>query len=292
MTPSSASVSRQCFQRTGLLSWAESRLDHVCARVVGEGVDVRHHRHLGVAGFASAIALRSRSRAGTMNGVWNAPLTCSGITFLAPSSLATLPAAATPSGGPGDDDLPGCVEVGHPDVAVGPSAGDLDQVVVEAQHRGHRARVVEAGLVHRVGTLAHQPHSVFEAECAGGRERRVLAEAVSGAVARLDAEPLDRVEHHQARHERRQLSVAGVAELLRVGVQQQAGDIALGIRRRFLDELPALVIDPGAPHARPLGTLPWKGEGKHRLVFGLLVRVVPLPGKARPSGAWRVTTDR
>ena len=101
-------------------------------------------------------------------------------------------------------------------------------VVVEAEHRGHRARVVEAGLVHRIGTLAHQPHTVFEAERAGGGERRVLAEAVAGAEAGLDAEPLDRVEHHQARHERRQLRVAGVAQLLGVGVQEQAGDIAVG----------------------------------------------------------------
>ena len=59
-------------------------------------------------------------------------------------------------------------------------------------------------------------------------ERGVLAEAVAGAEARLDAEPLDGVEDHQARDERGELGVAGVLQLVGVGVEQQAGDVALG----------------------------------------------------------------
>ncbi len=46
------------------------------------------------------MAPRSRSRAGAMKAVWNAPETWSGITRLAPSDLAWTPALSTPSGEP------------------------------------------------------------------------------------------------------------------------------------------------------------------------------------------------
>ena len=56
---------------------------------VGERVDVGDHGDLGVARCPlrrwRCAADPARS---IMNGVWNAPDTCSGITFLAPSSLA------------------------------------------------------------------------------------------------------------------------------------------------------------------------------------------------------------
>ena len=81
----------------------------------------------------------------------------------------------------GDHDLAGRVEVGDPHVAVGPPAGDLDLVVVEAEDRGHRARAVAAGVVHRLGPLGDEAHALVEAERAGGGERGVLAEAVAGA---------------------------------------------------------------------------------------------------------------
>ncbi len=60
-------------------------------------------------GSASAIAARRRSRAAVMNGVWNAPDTGSGITFLAPSALACRLAAATPSGDPAMTTCPGAL---------------------------------------------------------------------------------------------------------------------------------------------------------------------------------------
>ena len=95
-------------------------------------------------------------------------------------------------------------------------------------------------------------------------ERGVLAEAVAGAEARLDAEALDGVEHHQAGDERRQLGVAGVAQLVGVGVEEQRGDVAVGDLAGLLDELPALVIDPGPAHAGPLRALAGEREGEHR----------------------------
>ena len=157
-------MSRQCFQRTGLdelgrqqarplapLSWASAST----LETIGTSVS---------RGFASAIALRSRSRAGAMNGVWNAPETCSGMTFLAPSSLTCAVAAATPSGEPAMTTWPGALKLATQTSAVGPAAGDLDQVVVEAEHGGHRAGILDAGVVHRLGSLADQPHALVEAQ--------------------------------------------------------------------------------------------------------------------------------
>ena len=164
---------------------------------------------------------------------------------------------------PGDHDLARSVVVGHPDVVVGTPACDVDLVVVEAEHGGHRAGLCQAGVVHRRAALAHEPDPVVEAERAGGGERGVLAEAVAGAVAGFDAETLDRVEHHQARHERRQLGIAGVLEFVGVGVAEQGADVAAGDVAGLVDQFPALVIAPGQPHAGALRPLAREGEGEH-----------------------------
>ena len=182
---------------------------------------------------------------------------------MAPSSLACAAGRGDALGRAGDDDLAGGVVVGDPHVVVGAAAGDLDLVVVEAEHGGHRARAGQAGVVHRLGPLDDEAHAVVEAERAGGGERGVLAEAVAGAEARLDAEALDGVEHHQAGDERGELGVAGVPQLVGVGVEQQRGDVALGDLAGLLDELPALVVDPRAAHAGPLRALAREREGEH-----------------------------
>ena len=41
-------------------------------------------------------------------------------------------------------------------------------------------------------------------------------------------------------------------QLVGVGVEQQVGDVALGDVVGLVDELPALVVDPGPAHARAL----------------------------------------
>ncbi len=109
----------------------------------------------------------------------------------------------------------------------------------------------------------HEADTVVEAERAGRRERGVLAEAVAGAEARVDADPADRVEHHQARHEGGQLGVAGVLQLVGVGVAEQRRDVAAGDVARLVDELPTLVILPGATHAGALRPLSGEGESEH-----------------------------
>ena len=94
-------------------------------------------------------------------------------------------------------------------------------------------------------------------------ERGVLPEAVPGAVARLDAKAFGGVEDHQAGDERGQLGVAGVAQLVGVGVEQQLADVAIGDLTGFADQFPALVFEPRPTHPRTLRALPGKREGKH-----------------------------
>ena len=74
-----------------------------------------------------------------MNGVWNAPETCNGMTFFAPEVLGVHGRRLDAAGRPGDHDLARSVVVGDPDVVVGTPARDVDLVVVEAEHGGHRA---------------------------------------------------------------------------------------------------------------------------------------------------------
>ena len=204
-------------------------------------------------GFASAIALRSRSRAGAMYGVWNAPDTGSGMTFFAPSSFATALAAATPSGEPAMTTCPGALKLATQTSRVGAPAGDLDEIVVEAEDRGHRAGVVVAGVVHRLGALADEPDAVVEAERARGARARCTRRGCGrrSSSARGPAAPTASSTTRLATNVR-QLRVAGVLELVRVGIEEQAGDVALGHLGRLVDQLPALVLGPGPAHARPL----------------------------------------
>ena len=110
VTPSDCSLTRLWRHRTGLDSCAESRLAQSPPASWGfastfdtTGMSVSR-------GSAAAIALRSRSRADVMNGVWNAPDTCSDMTRFAPSSFAWAAAASTPSGEPAITTWPGALK--------------------------------------------------------------------------------------------------------------------------------------------------------------------------------------
>ena len=88
VTPSSAIVSRECFQRTGLDSCAERSDAHSSPELWARASTLEMTATSVSRGCAEAMARRKRSRAAVMNGVWKAPDTCKGITFFAPSSLA------------------------------------------------------------------------------------------------------------------------------------------------------------------------------------------------------------
>ena len=231
--------------------------------VVGEGVDVRDDRDLGVADVGGGDRLAQafaggrhvRRVEGARHRQRHHPRGA--------ELLGELDAASTPTVRPGDHDLAGSVEVGDPDLVVGEVAGDLDLVVVEAEHGGHRARTFQAGVVHRRRPLDDEPDALLEVDRPGGRERGVLAEAVPGAEAGVDADALDGVEHHQARHERGELRVAGVLQFVGVGVEQQLADVTPGDLARLVDQLPALVIDPRPTHAWTLRSLTGERECEH-----------------------------
>ncbi len=233
------------------------------AAVVGERVDVGDHRHLGVAWvgvgdrLAQPVARRRHERRVERAGHLQRH------DLLGPELLGDGTGRGHAVGRAGDDDLTGRVEVGHPHVAVGPPAGDLDEVVVEPEDRGHRAGVVDAGLVHRVGPLDDEAHALVERQGTGGGERGVLAEAVAGAHRRFETEAFGGVEDHEAGDERGELGVARVAQRIGVGVEQQRGDVALGHLRRLVDQFPAVVIGPRATHPRALRALAGEREGKH-----------------------------
>ena len=95
---------------------------------------------------AAAIASRKRSRAGAMYGVWNAPDTGSDITRVAPSSCASVDAASTPIRDPAITTCPGALKLAIQTSSSASSAGDLDLIVVEPEHRGHRARTLQCRL--------------------------------------------------------------------------------------------------------------------------------------------------
>ena len=166
-------------------------------------------------------------------------------------------------GGAGDDDLPGGVEVGDPDLVVGEVAGHLDLVVVEPEDGGHGARSFETGVVHGVGAGADEGDALREAEGAGGGEGGVLAEGVPRVDVGVDPEPFDGVEDHQARDEGGELGVPGVAEFVGVGVEEESADVPAGDLAGLADEVPAVVVDPGATHSGTLRPLSGEGEREH-----------------------------
>ncbi len=96
-------------------------------------------------------------------------------------------------------------------------------------------------------------------------KRGVLAQAVPGAGGGGEAQPFNGVEHDEAEHRGRQLGVLGAGELLDRRLQQEVRQVPSGRFRRFLDELPRGVVDPGFAHAGSLRTLSWEGENQHLL---------------------------
>ena len=181
-------------------------------------------------------------------------------------------------GSAGDDRLAGGVVVGQPHLAGGAVAGDQHIVVVEAENSGHGALALLGRGLHGVAPLGHQRYRVAEVEHARRGQRRVLAETVAGVAGGLGAEPGHRVEHHHGHDERGELAVAGLGQLLGTGSEKQAGDVAVGCRRRLCHQLPRGMIGPGLTHAGLLGPLARIHEDDHRWI--------PLTAKLDPPMLW------
>ena len=130
---------------------------------MGECVDVGHDRDLGVPRVGGGDR-RAEPVAGA-DHEWRVegPGDLQRHHLLGAERLGVVGGGAHAVGRSGDDDLPGGVVVGDPHVGVGAPAGDVDLLVVEAEHGGHRPRLLGAGVVHRVGAGDHEPHAVVEA---------------------------------------------------------------------------------------------------------------------------------
>ena len=127
-----------------------------------------------------------------------------------------------------DDDLSGCVVVGHPDVALGAHAGCLGVVVGDAQQGSHGARGLFARPCHGFAPRHHEADPVLESERAARHQRGVLAEAVPGAGGRRQADPFHGVQDDETEHSRRQLRVLRLGQLLNGRLQEELGQIAVG----------------------------------------------------------------
>ena len=93
---------------------------------------------------------------------------------------------STAAARPGDDHLPGRVQVGrrHHLALRRLGARRGDRLGVEAEDRGHRAVADRHGLLHEAAARAHRAHRVGKVERAGGDVRAVLAQAVAGVEVR------------------------------------------------------------------------------------------------------------
>ena len=94
-----------------------------------------------------------------MSGEWNAPLTFSGITRLAPFALQSSPALCTASGSPEITVWSGALRFAAtttPLVLEARGADLLDVGRGEAEHRGHGAAPLGARLVHQLAAPPHE----------------------------------------------------------------------------------------------------------------------------------------
>src|SRR6266480_3895570 len=97
---SSAARCMQVTQRTGAVSWSASRRRARVASRTGSAVALAITGNSGSWNGACSRASRRWFAAGAMRDEWNAPLTLSGTTRLAPRALHAAPAFATASGSP------------------------------------------------------------------------------------------------------------------------------------------------------------------------------------------------
>src|SRR3989449_9146944 len=101
--PVPASSAERCMQdthRTGAVSWSASRRRARVASRTGSAVALAITGNAGGWNGACSSVTRRWFAAGAMRDEWNAPLTLSGTTRLAPRALHAAPAFATASGSP------------------------------------------------------------------------------------------------------------------------------------------------------------------------------------------------
>jgi hypothetical protein len=104
----------------------------------------------------------------------------------------------------GDDDLARAVVVGRPD-ADDLAAERLDDLVLEAEDRRHRAWMLARGLGHREPALPDERDRLDGVERLGRRQRGELADRVPDDDVRMDPPLAQRREDGEARDDERRL---------------------------------------------------------------------------------------
>ena len=143
-------------QRTGLQSWAASRFSQSAAVVWARASTLARTGSSASrrSAFGQRLAQPVPGR-GHERGVEGA----ADLERQDPAGaqlLGVLAGGLDGLGGAGDDHLAGGVVVGHPDVTVGPGAGDGDVVVVEGDDRGHGPGPLGGGDLHGLAPLGDQ----------------------------------------------------------------------------------------------------------------------------------------
>ena len=142
-----------------------------------------------------------------------------------------------------------------------------DELQVEAEHGGHGAGLGVGGFLHGFASGHHQAGALLGGQGPGRDQGGVLAQAVTGdgeaGRPRQSAAGPGGLEDHQAEAEGGQLGVPGRFERLRVGVDQQAGQVSVGGVGQPLHHPPGGVVAPGDAHLRSLRALTGKEQGEH-----------------------------
>ncbi len=96
----------------------------------------------------------------------------------------------------GDDGLVGCIQIGEPD-GEACLVDHRGRFVGADLYRCHGPRVILAALVNNLASDGGKPKQVVSGNGSGGRERNVLAVAMSGNKLRLQAKTCENVERDQ-----------------------------------------------------------------------------------------------
>src|SRR5437667_438259 len=169
--PVPASSAARCMQdthRTGAVSWSASRRRARVASRTGSAVALAITGNAGGWNGACSSVTRRWFAAGAMRDEWNAPLTLSGTTRLAPRALHAAPAFATASGSPEITVWSGAFRF-----AATTTAPPLDA----ARHASSTSAVA------RPSTAAMVPGRSVPACCINSPRRRTRAAASVGASA-------------------------------------------------------------------------------------------------------------
>ena len=135
---------------------------------------------------------------------------------------------------------------------------------VQTEDGGHAAGAHRHRFLHRLGAQAHQRQRIGQAERAGGHQRRVFAQRVTGHRSRRRAalgQPDTVIGDACGEHHR--LGVGGeVQGFLRTFGNQSANIFAQGGAGLFQGAAHRGMVGPGGQHAHRLRTLTWEHEGK------------------------------